>query len=109
MLLARDHLSRPTIRQVCLIVRPRVEAREQINVRNIQLPQPLPQGSVIHVVECILKVQVAAEVGSSAALPRRGWPSEGSALAASWSPAGGTHPVRDPATSVAPLAGRDDQ
>ncbi len=38
----QDHISRPAIRQVCLIVCPRVEALEQDNVKNIQLLQPSP-------------------------------------------------------------------
>ena len=59
----QDDLSRPAIRQVCLIVRPRVEALEQINVRYIQLLQPPPQGRVVWRVERILEVQVAAEEG----------------------------------------------
>jgi hypothetical protein len=55
------HLSRPAIRLVLLIVRPRVEALEHINIQNIQLQQPLPQCSMVHAVKCICEVQVTEE------------------------------------------------
>jgi hypothetical protein len=44
-------------------MRPRVEALEQINVRNIQFPQPSPEGRMFNTIVRVCKVQLAAEEG----------------------------------------------
>jgi hypothetical protein len=49
-----DHVRRSATRQFRLIVRFRVEGlMEQINVRDVELPLPPPQGRVVNRVECV--------------------------------------------------------